>query len=252
MRVDKVSRDLSLVWEATRLTSQLFYDLTGPLLYSSIITDYLPLLAVNLHSPPASRGLRSKKQLLASCKRLFIEYVDKGEPSYSILLSGGAAFFLLFNPSEEEKGEFGNAETVWIAAAGRALDEGETYCSLVSLSTGAFLGGQQAFCGPVWDKCPKGSAMAARMLDARLAISGLAEHQARPAAFLCQRVEFGPLTYVSQLPFCDKATLALAERGPDHLMHFDTSQCGARAVDEAAPPPAPEAIGALGHFGGPV
>ncbi|KAI9639532.1 uncharacterized protein MKK02DRAFT_29570 [Dioszegia hungarica] len=164
--------------------------------------------------------VKSKKQLISSCKRLFLEYADKGEPSYTTLLGYGASFFLLVNPSPADRLAFGRAETASIIEAGDALSS--VLDDLISLSTGAFLGGQQEAWRKVVDGQGLGSEISNEMERARRTISSLAT-QRTVVPKVCQRVEYGPLSNDLQ-PFFGYQGDTAAGCKPEYCIHTDAFQ----------------------------
>jgi hypothetical protein len=88
---------------------------------------------------------------------------------------------------------------------------------LVSLATGAFLGGQQEFWEPLFYEGKPG--IKRRMASACWALSELAMHL-RILPTICQRVVFGPLAYVNQLVFGYERATSVGRRA-NHCMHID-------------------------------
>lgn len=105
---------------------------------------------------------------------------------------------------------------------------------LITLSTGAYLGGQIDIWLSIWIDRWEEFDIALRMSEARAEVAKLACHPGRLATF-CNRVEFGPLTYRSviwhddldrcwghhALPTPKQVRKAKSQgwKGPDYLTH---------------------------------
>jgi hypothetical protein len=147
-----------------------------------------------------------------------------------MLLAHGGPFFKLFSPSSEETAAFATAEGDWIEQAGWPLIG--LFPHLETLSTGAFLGGQEEVWKPYWDIPGKRADIDLLMTGARQAVTSLALNTDR-TAILCQRVAYGPLLFV------DPLNLALANPAAEnshlpsekvaviqHRRHLDAVECG--------------------------
>lgn len=88
MRINKVRL------ASTELTIEICNDTAAPLLYHTVITDSLALLAVNLDDTPSATGIHSKRQLLEFTKGLYLEYSDK-DVTYPSLMADGRLFSTL-------------------------------------------------------------------------------------------------------------------------------------------------------------
>jgi hypothetical protein len=106
-------------------------------------------------------------------KRLFLEYCDKAEPSYTSLMQSGGHCFQFCGAQEDDATQVCAVESDWMAVSAVKLKS--ALKKLETISTVAFLGGQREIWKPIWDSRPFPYDMGERMKAARGAISSLSK-----------------------------------------------------------------------------
>ncbi|KAI9635736.1 uncharacterized protein MKK02DRAFT_33092 [Dioszegia hungarica] len=210
--------------------SKLFNNLTSTGLYTNVVSDHLPSLIYGINRPSkdvidpeeerfnghkhdhdphlcadhrpsyvpgsnqraAADGIKSKFELLRMTKRLYLEYLDKTEPTYERLMHYGGALYDLYQPTKAEMLRVCEAETAWIHAAAEKMEPVKP--NLGSFSTGVYLGGQT----DVWmyleehQVQPIAKAVSACAV-AMLALAGNSKADVK----LCNRAIYGPIRLAS-------------------------------------------------------
>lgn len=154
-----------------------------------------PRLGSRCRPKSAAPGIRSKHDLLTLVRRLYLEYCDKGPPTYSSLMFGGPSYFhLLGSVGRQGLREFCKAEAEWIGEgakrlAGRPKD-------LISIALGALLPAQAEIWGTLDDELDQYRDIQKHIIGTTMAVTrlittcGLTQH-----AIFCHRTEYGPLTF---------------------------------------------------------
>lgn len=134
------------------------YTLTAPLLYSVIVSDDIPAIFHGHEGSNPIEGIPSKRELLQSTKRLFVEYPDWSRtPSYNTLLASSRSYREWHQVGARPTVSVEDPRVDWylddlVAAVpqlGFAPDGNKwPLDSLVTLSVGAYYGGP----GEGWDQ----------------------------------------------------------------------------------------------------
>ena len=99
-----------------------------------LCADHRPSYVPGSNQRAAADGIKSKFELLRMTKRLYLEYLDKTEPTYERLMHYGGALYDLYQPTKAEMLRVCEAETAWIHAAAEKMEPVKP--NLGSFSTG--------------------------------------------------------------------------------------------------------------------
>ncbi|KAI9639472.1 uncharacterized protein MKK02DRAFT_39771 [Dioszegia hungarica] len=132
--------------------SKYFYNIAAPLLYSTIVTDSLPILISDIHHAPIAKCI-SKRDLLKFTTRLYIEYSYKHGNTHTVPspMLRGLAEYLASSTSDpsytlesvwwdvQEMKEAADLADAWHACLGTDAHPEPVFASLRTLSTEVFL-----------------------------------------------------------------------------------------------------------------
>ncbi|KAI9639161.1 uncharacterized protein MKK02DRAFT_39454 [Dioszegia hungarica] len=173
-------------------TSRLFNQIAAPYLYSTIRTCNLSSLTYGLDTFSVL-GVPSKFELLNYTRKLYLEYIEKGEPGYTNLLAHGGAYFHLVEPTGMEASTFAHEEC-------RAVTEGmalalvmKAFRNLTSISTGSYTGRQGDYYKRLFGFRSIHPDLPGMMFRAGGVLIDLAADV--PVESVCQWVGTGPLTF---------------------------------------------------------